>query len=335
MSAASSLKSTNKVSFYLNCMSARGFPAAVVLEGSGLEEEEVHAELFRPTPGQYRRIISNILRLTGDPFTGIAFGSEFKINYLGVMGYAALSSATLAQSRELWNRYDVLNDSILDHPNQIRDGKWFCTISEIFPLGDLLPFAIEEFVSQTIEIASNLTNRPFPIVEMHLTYPQPASMEKYNERFNCPIFFNQPRNIIEFDINTLQYPVSLANAEVFRLCESQCRQLVSQLESGDLLSNRIRNTLVRSPGKFPTLEEMASILKMGSRTLRRRLVKEELTYQQILDETRKDLAIQYLECTSLTPKEIGYLLGFNSVSNFRRAFKGWTVELSGGCVANG
>ena len=96
------------------------------------------------------------------------------------------------------------------------------------------------------------------------------------------------------------------------------------MADADLLSSKIRNALVKSPGEFPTLEEMSRRLKMGSRTLRRRLVQENLTYQQILDTTRKDLAIQYLKYTSLTPKEIGFLLGYNSVSNFRRAFKGWT-----------
>lgn len=63
---------------------------------------------------------------------------------------------------------------------------------------------------------------------------------------------------------------------------------------------------------------------MGARTLRRRLVEEEMSYQQILDQTRHDLAVQYLKHTALTPKEIGFLLGYSSVSNFRRAFKGWT-----------
>ena len=108
------------------------------------------------------------------------------------------------------------------------------------------------------------------------------------------------------------------------LCEQQCQMLVNKLADESLLSSNIRDALVKSPGEFPSLEQMARRLKMGSRTLRRRLVKENLTYQQILDDTRKDLAIQYLEYTSLTPKEIGFLLGYNSVSNFRRAFKGWT-----------
>ena len=69
---------------------------------------------------------------------------------------------------------------------------------------------------------------------------------------------------------------------------------------------------------------MAKRLNLGSRTLRRRLVKENVTYQQILDDIRKTLAIQYLQGTSLTPKEIGYTLGYSSVSNFRRAFRSWT-----------
>ena len=34
--------------------------------------------------------------------------------------------------------------------------------------------------------------------------------------------------------------------------------------------------------------------------------------------------MQYLQHTGLTPKEIGFILGYGSVSNFRRAFKAWT-----------
>ncbi len=318
------LKATRKISFYLDRMENRGFGAEQVLDGTDLQLKDTQSELFNPTPSQYRTIINNIIELTGDPHIGIAFGHEFKINDLGVMGYAALSSATLAQSRTLWNKYHVLNDSIVSVPNDIKDGKWISEITEIVPLGDLRPFAIEEFVSQTIELASSLTNKSFKIVEMHLTYPQPEDLSLYNKHFDCPMFFNQPRNLVEYDFKALDDPISLANEEVFKLCEKQCQLLVSRMESSDLLSSKIRNALVKTPGKFPSLEEMAARLKMGSRTLRRRLVKENLTYQQILDDTRKDLAIQYLECTSLTPKEIGFLLGFNSVSNFRRAFKGWT-----------
>jgi AraC-like DNA-binding protein len=321
---ASKLKTTNKISFYLTRMASRGFASEQVLEGTGLDAEQVCSDHFRPGPDQYRTIIKNIIALTGDPYIGIALGAEFKISNLGVLGYAALSSATLAQSREVFTKYDALVEHIVTPTSEVSNGQWTTELKEIFPLGELVSFAVEEFVSRTVELGSSLTNKPFPILELRVTYPQPEDIEPYKARFNCPMYFNQPRNLVTWDINHLNDSISLANEEVFKLCEQQCQILIDKLVDGDLLSSKIRNALVKNPGEFPTLEEMSKRLKMGSRTLRRRLVKEELTYQQILDETRKDLAIQYLQYTSLTPKEIGFLLGYNSVSNFRRAFKGWT-----------
>ena len=82
--------------------------------------------------------------------------------------------------------------------------------------------------------------------------------------------------------------------------------------------------LVKVPGEFPTLEEMSQRLKMGSRTLRRRLVKENLTYQQILDDVRYRLAREYLHGTILPVTEIAELLGFSDAANFRRSFRRWS-----------
>lgn len=319
------LMAVNKIYFYVRRMAARGFTSAQVLEGSGLEKEQIKYPSFHPSPKQYRKVVKNIIRLTGDPSIGIGLGAEFKISDFGVLGYASLSAPTMTKSRELWTKCSRLfDDSVLITANDLTSGKWYSEIKEKFPLGELLPFAIEEFVSQTMALAHQMTNKPFYILEMHLTYPRPKDITPYINRFNCPLFFNQPKNLVLFDIKALDYKISLANEDVFELCEKQCQQLLNELEQGSLLSSKIRDDLLRNPGQFPSLEEMAIRLKMGSRTLRRRLVKEDLTYQQILDETRKDLAIQYLQHTTLVPKEIGFLLGYNSVSNFRRAFKSWT-----------
>jgi len=318
------LKTNNKFSFYLDCMESRGHPREQVLEGTGLDEAQIDSDHFSPTPDQYRGIIRNIISLTGDPHIGLALGDEFKISNLGVLGYAALSAQNLAHSRELFSRYDALVEHILLPSTEVTDDRWCTGLKEIFPLGDLTPFALEEFIARTCALATGLTNKPFPVLEIRVTYPQPEDLEVYSKRFDCPMYFDQPRNLILWDIHSQHHRISLANEEVCKLCEQQCKMLLDQMADADLLSSKIRNALVKNPGEFPTLEEMSRRLNMGSRTLRRRLVQENLTYQQILDETRKDLAIQYLQHTSLTPKEIGYLLGYNSVSNFRRAFKGWT-----------
>jgi len=318
------LKTSNNLLFYLARMEARGFVAEQVLAGTGLTVEDVNVDFFRPEPGQWRGAISNIIRLTDDPHIGISLGAEFKISDFGVLGYAVLSSSTMSQAREIWSKYSSLNQAIISRTNTLSGDTWVSEIEDALVLGELLPFAVEEFVSRTIELATCLTNKPFPIVEMQLTYDAPDDLTAYDRRFNCPVSFNQPRNLIFFDVDHLNDPISLANEEVFKLCERQCDLLASKMSDGTMLLQQIRATLVKNPGEFPSLEGMAKKMKMGSRTLRRRLAKEDLKYQQILDDTRRELAIQYLEHTTLTPKEIGFLLGYASVSNFRRAFKSWT-----------
>ncbi|WP_133300628.1 AraC family transcriptional regulator [Seongchinamella sediminis] len=318
------LKTNNKFSFYLERMQSRGFSPEQVLEGTGLDQAQIGSEQFSPRPDQYRAIIGNIIRLTEDPHIGLALGDEFKISNLGVLGYAALSASNLAHSRELFSRYDALVEHILLPSTVVTEDRWCTELKETFPLGELVPFAVEEFISRTCGLAADLTNKPFPVLEIRVTYPEPDDIEVYRQRFDCPMYFDQPRNLILWDVNSQDNQISLANEEVCKLCEQQCKMLIDQMADADLLSSKIRKALVKNPGEFPTLEEMSRRLNMGSRTLRRRLVQENLTYQQILDDTRKDLALQYLQHTSLTPKEIGYLLGYNSVSNFRRAFKGWT-----------
>lgn len=314
----------NKIQFYLNRMQERGFSPEQVLEDTRLSEAMLTSGSVHATPDAYRRIIVNMLRLTGNPRLGIALGQEFKISDLGVLGYAALSSSTLAQAREVIQRYYSLNEYILVPSNYIRNGCWYSELRESFPLGRLLPFAVEEFVSRSIALSQSLINRPFPILEMDLAYPEPENPELYETTYQCPVSYNQRKTRIKFDVDCLQYPVTLADHEVFAICDQQCRTLIQEQERQDRLQEKIKRILLNMPGKFPSMEEMAERLCISARTLRRQLGQEGVSYQQILDSTREGLALQYLTHTSLTPKEIGYLLGYTNVSNFRRAFKSWT-----------
>lgn len=313
----------NRIAFYLARMRARGFDSEDILRGTGLTEDQTQG-FFLGSSAVYRQIISNMIRLTGNEFIGVALGSEFKISDFGVLGYAALSSSTLRQSRRVLSQYCLLNQHIIRPVSTITDKLWHVEISEIHPLDDLITFAVEEYVSRAMELAFHLTNQPFPVLEMRVTYDAPRDLSIYRERFNCPIHFNQKKNVILFDPGHIDDPISLANPEVFKICEQQCQLISSRMSKRDSMERKVRDMLVSRPGEFPPVDDMAELLGVKPRTLRRQLQSEEISYQQILDETRRDLALQYLEYTTLTPKEIGFLLGYNDVSNFRRAFRSWT-----------
>jgi AraC-like DNA-binding protein len=68
---------------------------------------------------------------------------------------------------------------------------------------------------------------------------------------------------------------------------------------------------------------------MSERTLRRRLVEEATSFLRLLDDTRRELAEQYLGRLDLSLAQAAYLLGFADQSSFFRACRRW-FELSPG-----
>jgi AraC-like DNA-binding protein len=69
---------------------------------------------------------------------------------------------------------------------------------------------------------------------------------------------------------------------------------------------------------------IADALHLSTRTLARRLAAEDVTFAQVLDEMRADLAASYLCDPTLSVSHIAWLLGFQEASAFTHAFKRWT-----------
>ena len=74
---------------------------------------------------------------------------------------------------------------------------------------------------------------------------------------------------------------------------------------------------------MPSFEQMASNLHMSESSLRRRLLKEETSYQSIKDEVRCEIAIEHLAREDTRINDLAILLGFTEPSSFVRSFRGW------------
>jgi AraC-like DNA-binding protein len=63
---------------------------------------------------------------------------------------------------------------------------------------------------------------------------------------------------------------------------------------------------------------------LSARTLHRRLAEAGTSFEKLLDETRRELAAEYVRRTDYSVGEVAYLLGFAETSSFNRAFRRWT-----------
>jgi AraC-like DNA-binding protein len=69
---------------------------------------------------------------------------------------------------------------------------------------------------------------------------------------------------------------------------------------------------------------VARALGMSARTLSRRLAVAETTYEEIVDQLRRSLALRHLKDPSMTLSQISWLLGYECSSSFSHAFRRWT-----------
>jgi AraC-like DNA-binding protein len=70
--------------------------------------------------------------------------------------------------------------------------------------------------------------------------------------------------------------------------------------------------------------EIARRLGVSRRTLARRLALEDLSFSQLLEDLKLHLARRYLADGTLSISQIAWLLGYQEIGAFSRAFKRWT-----------
>lgn len=142
----------------------------------------------------------------------------------------------------------------------------------------------------------------------------------------CATSCQQPKNNLLFSrlripsFRIIQTPVINANAELLSIAERLVSQLLEKEERQTTAAIVRRYMLQVIPGVNLSLKNTACNLNMSDRTLQRKLLSENTSYQSILDGVRKELAKKYLE-ENVSFVEISFLLGFESQSAFNKFFK--------------
>jgi len=97
---------------------------------------------------------------------------------------------------------------------------------------------------------------------------------------------------------------------------------ISAAETVDALKALIVELL---PEGRPTIERVAPKLGMSVRTLQRRLGEWGHSFEDIVDDTRREAAIEYLTTGSNSITDTAFRLGYSDLSHFTRAFRRWTA----------
>jgi AraC-like DNA-binding protein len=143
------------------------------------------------------------------------------------------------------------------------------------------------------------------------------------------VTFDAPRNSLLFGDPDMSAALPTSNSQLAELHERFAGEYLKHFDHAQT-SYRAREVIIRRlPDGEPRRDEVAGELCMSERTLQRRLEEEATSFVQLMDDTRRELAEQYLGRLHLSLAQTAYLLGFADQSSFFRACRRW-FDLSPG-----
>jgi len=269
-------------------------------------------------------LLAGVLASVKRPDLGLDVGRRMDVHQLGVFGYALLNSPTGADALKLLLQYQRIVMPHLTIELRSRGGEVaiVCLAKHLSP--DLERFSIESFFVSVRNCSQNLLGFAPEKQQYFFDYSPPAYRQRYTELLGDEVYFDAGVSEVVFSAEVLKQAIGQANPINEAVYLQQCDVLLKQLGGGEPISAQVQQLLLRGRGEFPNIGLVAKQMNMSESTLRRKLRLEKTGFQQLLDQVREHLARQYLQTTQLTVAEVGRLLGFDDVANFRRAFKAWS-----------
>jgi len=245
---------------------------------------------------------------------------------LGVVGHAMMACPTLlAALQQLARSMDVVSNAATFVLTPDADGHWF----ELGHLGGDRPVPrqrVEFGMLTMLGFCSWITGRDVQARGVEFVYPAPNDATAHVEVFGCPVRFGAAANRALLRKCDLELPLSARDPDMATL---HARLVEAELErlDGAPTSHQVRKVLAQRLAQAePRRKEIAQALHVSDRTLQRRLQAEGTSFQQLLDETRRELAQQYLRRPRHSLRHVADLLGFEDQGNLFRACKRWFGE---------
>jgi AraC-like DNA-binding protein len=154
--------------------------------------------------------------------------------------------------------------------------------------------------------------------------PAPASDAARRRLFGCPVSFDATESVIVIDRPTLALRMQSPDPSLRAILERHADILLERLGSEAHPVGRTRRVILQGlrDGEV-SIERTARRLGMSVRTLQRALRGSGHTFNDLVDESRRELARRYLGDPTLSIQEIAHLLAFGDLRGFYRAFQRW------------
>lgn len=299
----------------------RALLAAAAIDPAALADRDNRVPLAR-----YVALTRAAAAMAGDPALLLRFGAEVDLSEVSIVGLLSLAAETMGDALVQLNRYgrlvievDVGGDRFQNVGTP--EGLWMVdrrANPNDFP--ELTEITFARMIAGARRVSPELRAQ-----EVHVTHQAPAHASAYEEILGAPVTFSAAWNAMRIDADFVSYRVQKQPRYAFGILTRHADALLAEMAASSTVRGRVESQLlpILHTGEC-SADEIARSLGMSRQTLYRRLKAEGATFEGVLDDLRRRLALDYLSARKASVNETAYLVGFSEPAAFSRAFKRWT-----------
>jgi AraC-like DNA-binding protein len=305
---------------------SKGADQAELAARSGISVEDLRDVDRRVPLTKYVALMGAGKALANDPALALHYGETNDMAQISVVGLIAYACETFAEAMAQVNRYGRLVVEV-DGPKD--------RFSVAYKEGGL--WAVDnrerpnDFPELTESTFARLICGPrrFGVSQLakavHVTHPAPDYRAEYERIYGAPVTFEADWNAVLLDVRWMNHKISVQPRYVFGILSEHADALVTSLESSKSTRGRVESLLTPVLHTGETgMDAVAAKMGLSRQALFRRLKGEGATFEKVLDELRRQMALHYLSGKKVSVNETAFLVGFSEPAAFSRAFKRWT-----------
>jgi AraC-like DNA-binding protein len=301
----------------VNALGRLGYQVDGLLAGAGLHHIDINDPDARVPCDVYGTLLSHAQQERFTPNLALELARLTPIGAYPLLDYLVVTSDTVgAGVRQLAHYFRLVDTPIVVNPREDAD-------PIRLEISAPTPFTVEYVASLVILHFRSETDGRFAAANVSFQH-KPEDVVGFGRILGCPIQPTASWNGVTVPIEAWRLPLRRRDAVLKHVLESQADSILSRVPARAGLALEVQRALTgRVAGGHPRIGALARQLAMSGRTLQRRLAAEGVSYQELLEDARKQAAGRYMNESTLAIGEIAYLVGYSEPAPFHRAFKRW------------
>lgn len=306
----------------LHAASRLGVERSALMQACALHDSQLSDPDARVPFTTQEQLWDQLSRIECDE-PGLALGRNLAPGPFSVLGYLLQSSPTLGDALAAGLRYQRL----VGEGGEVHLHEHGDELHLLYrPLHPELPATrtrVLALMACWVQMFHPLLDT-WQLLRAQFAHAQPPTLDSYHATFACPLQFAAEDYGIVLPRSLTNAPLIQANPPLQHLLRQHAEALLARLPRAGLSARVVVLLGEQLTRGEPDRSQLARQLNLSERTLQRRLADEGSHYQQLLNDTRQQLAEHHLSSSDLPAAEIALLLGYSEPSVFFRAFRQWT-----------